>query len=220
MAEESKDDVLVIKKTRDFDLRGMPIAEEWTRTPSVSIPLRTKDGPPLATRAKVLYSDKGLYFLLECEDMKLTSIFDADYQDLWNGDVVEVFLKPEDDFPVYFEYELSPLGFELPIMVPNNKGKFFGWLPWKYEGERKVRKNVLVMGERKNGAAIEGWVAEFFIPFDLLKPLGNVPPKSGTKWKGNIYRIDYDGGKAARWEWQPVGVSFHEYEKYGTFLFE
>jgi hypothetical protein len=219
MADEPKEDVLVIKKTKDFELKGMPIAEEWTRTQAVTIPLR-KGEAQFSTRAKVLYSDKGLYFLLECEDAKLTSPFDADYQDLWNGDVVEVFLKPEDDFPVYFEYELSPLGFELPIMVPNNKGKFFGWLPWQYEGERKVRKNVLVMGERKNGAAIEGWVAEFFIPFDLLKPLGNVPPKSGTRWKANIYRIDYDTGKPVRFEWQPVGPSFHEYDKYGTFVFE
>lgn len=222
MAESDKDDaVLEISHTSDFEITGVGTAEQWTRTSWVTIPARKKGSVDLSTRAKVLYSDKGIYFLIECEDTKMTASLAADFEDLWNEDVVEVFLKPEEDFPVYFEYELSPLGHELPIMVPNNKGKFFGWRPWHYDGERKIKKAVLVFGgeSKEKGAKIEGWRAEFFIPFDLLKPLGNVPPKPGTKWRGNIYRIDYDEGKAARWEWQPVGLSFHEYEKFGTFLF-
>ncbi len=34
-----------------------------------------------------------------------------------------------------------------------------------------------------------------FVPFELLKPLANVPPKSGTRWRANFYRMDYDDDK-------------------------
>ena len=50
--------------------------------------------------------------------------------------------------------------------------------------------------------------------------LQNVPPKSGTEWRANFYRMDYDDGKPTRWTWVPVGPSFHEYQKFGRLVFE
>jgi hypothetical protein len=144
----------------------------------------------------------------------------ADNLDLYNEDVVEVFLWTDENFPVYFEYELSPLNFELPIIIPNNKGTFFGWLPWHYEGERKTQHATSAIGGKKeSGSAVSGWMAEFFIPYKLLTPLNHVPPVSGTKWRANMYRIDYDNGTAL-FAWQKISKSFHEYNNFGTFVFE
>ena len=53
----------------------------------------------------------------------------------------------------------------------------------------------------------------------MLRPLQNVPPKPGTRWRLNVYRMDYDEGKRAQWDWAPVGNSFHEFEKFGELLF-
>jgi len=39
-------------------------------------------------------------------------------------DVFEFFLWPDERYPVYFEYEISPLGHELPILIPNFGGQF------------------------------------------------------------------------------------------------
>ncbi len=142
----------------------------------------------------------------------------ADNLNLWEEDVVEVFLWTDENFPVYFEYELSPYNFELPIMVPNNNGKFLGWLPWHYEGERRTQHATSVI--HNNGKDISAWVAEFFIPYKLLAPLSNVPPQSGTKWRANMYRIDYDKGSEVPFFWQKVTGTFHEYRKFGTFVFE
>jgi hypothetical protein len=72
----------------------------------------------------------------------------------------------------------------------------------------------------KSGAKVGGWSAEVFLPYELLSPLRNVPPKSGTRWKANFYRMDYDGGKQSSWDWSRVGPSFHEYKKFGTLVFE
>jgi hypothetical protein len=32
--------------------------------------------------------------------------------------------------------------------------------------------------------------------------------------------MDYDGGKQSAWDWARVGASFHEYQKFGTLVFE
>jgi hypothetical protein len=113
------------------------------------------------------------------------------------------------------------MNYELPILVPNMEGKFLGWLPWDYDGERKVRKATAAAGgEKKSGAAVTGWTAEFFIPYALLAPLRNVPPRPGTRWRANFYRMDYDGGQHTTWDWSRVGPSFHEYKKFGTLVFE
>ncbi len=69
-------------------------------------------------------------------------------------------------------------------------------------------------------APVDSWTSEFFIPFELLKPLQNVPPSSGMEWRMNIYRMDYDSGERDRWEWQPIKENFHEYELFGKIRFE
>jgi hypothetical protein len=53
----------------------------------------------------------------------------------------------------------------------------------------------------------------------VLTPLQDVPPRTGSAWRANSYRMDRDGGKKTEWEWAPVGESFHEYQKFGHLLF-
>jgi hypothetical protein len=47
----------------------------------------------------------------------------------------------------------------------------------------------------------------------------NVPPKKGTQWRANFYRIDYDSG-TSEWSWQKTRTNFHDYEKFGYIVFE
>ena len=214
---------LTIKKCNDFEVTGDGSSAEWNRTYWVELQQQGSDKSPYTTRSKVLYSETGIYFLYDCVDKILNATIKEDFMDIWTGDVVEFFLWTDERYPVYFEYEISPLGYELPILVPNMDGKYRGWLPWHYEGDRKTRTATTVTGGRKeSGATIEGWKAEIFLPFKLLVPLSNVPPVSGTKWRANIYRIDYDHDhrKGTFFTWQRIERSFHEFEKYGVFLFE
>lgn len=216
-----QDATLYIQPTDDFELNGQGDHSAWAETEWVALPLRHGPQIELMTRAKVLYSETGIYFLMQCEDEVLTATLTEDFANLYNEDVVEVFLWTDEQQPLYFEYELSPLNYELPIIVPNWKGNFFGWRPWHYEGERLTRRATSVQGGAKESMAeVSGWTAEFFIPYALLKPLGNVPPQTGTRWRGNLYRIDYDKSEARYWQWQPTSGSFHEYQKFGTLVFQ
>ncbi len=211
---------IVIKKCSDFQITGNGSSEAWKMTEWVNLIPRNPEDIDYETKVKVLYSEKGIYFLFDCKDKKLTSTFKADNLDLWKEDVVEVFFWTDETFPVYFEYEISPMNYELPIIVPNYKGSFLGWLPWHYEGDKRTQHMTSVTGgKKKSGSTITTWMAEFYIPFKLLAPLNNVPPVSGTKWRANMYRIDHDSGSKSFY-WQKTNTNFHEYNSFGTFIFE
>jgi len=213
-------DSVMIKKCKDFKITGDGASEAWNKTGWINLVQQEPNSLYYQTKVKVLYSETGIYFLFNCEDKKLTSTMKADNLNLWEEDVVEAFLWTDENFPVYFEYELSPFNFELPIMVPNNNGNFLGWLPWHYEGDRRTQHATSVTGGRmESGSSISGWIAEFFIPYKLLRPLSNVTPVSGTRWRANMYRIDYDNGEVA-YCWHKTSKTFHEYNKFGIFIFE
>lgn len=215
----SKDSVLRIMKSLDFAITGDGSADNWEAVEWLTLPQRKSTGTGYQTQVKLLYSDSGIYCLFKCDDKKITATLKEDFLDLYNEDVVEVFFWTDETVPVYFEYELSPLNYELPILVPNNKGVFFGWRPWHYEGNRKTRHATHINKEKNTGDSITSWTAEFFIPFVLLKPMSKVPPQKGTQWRANFYRIDYDSGTSA-WSWQLTRKNFHDYEKFGIVLFE
>ncbi|HEY9342822.1 MAG TPA: carbohydrate-binding family 9-like protein [Hanamia sp.] len=216
-----EDSILKIQKISDFEVTGDGTSQNWESAKWITLPQRKNDGAVYQTQMKLLYSDEGIYCLFKCDDKKITATLKGDFLDIYNEDVVEVFFWTDEKMPVYFEYELSPLNYELPILVPNNKGDFFGWRPWHYEGNRRTRHATRINMNKKENAAdeITFWTAEFFIPFALLKPMANVPPKKGTQWRANFCRIDYDNGRST-WSWQKTRTSFHDYEKFGTVLFE
>jgi len=170
-----------------------------------------------ATAFKILYSGKGIYCLFKCEDSLITATMKEDFAQLYKEDVVEVFLRPDTTLPLYFEYELSPLNYELPILVVNRKGNAMGWKPYLYQGARKTMHAIKIK-EKGIDNRIE-WTAEFFIPYALLTPIGNVPPAKGTQWRANFYRIDYDSQPVFS-SWQLTKENFHDYERFGVIEFE
>ncbi|MBN1588840.1 MAG: amidohydrolase family protein [Pirellulales bacterium] len=213
-----------VPKAGDFKVTGRGDNPAWDKTPWCRLDLRGRGkNDPRVSRFKMLYSDSGLYVLMDAEDRALSVSEKTDFDNLWTEDVLEFFLWPDQRWPVYFEYEISPLGRELALLVPNFGGhaKQYGWRPWHYEGERKTRKAVAFRSDGPHsGAKLSGWTAEVFVPYALLKPLQNVPPAPGTKWRANLYRCDYDGGRQVAWSWSPTGSSFHDLDRFATLVFE
>jgi Carbohydrate family 9 binding domain-like len=210
-----------VRATEDFPVTGRGDQAAWNAVEWIPMNARNDVKDAYASRFKVLYSSTGLYVLMDAADKVLTATFQQDFENLWTEDVFEVFLWTDERDPVYFEYEISPLGFELPILIPNMEGTFLGWRPWHYDGDRKIRKAAVTFGgPQQSGAKIDGWRAEIFIPYALLKPLRNVPPAKGARWRANFYRVDHDNGKSVQWDWSRVGSNFHEFRGFGTLIFE
>jgi predicted TIM-barrel fold metal-dependent hydrolase len=220
-APASGEKVLKVSSTDDFDITGDGSSPAWRKSSWEPLSKRPDGGPAHRSQFKMLYSPTGLYVLFSGDDRKLTATIESDFADLWNEDVFEFFLWPDQRQTVYFEYEISPLSHELAILVPNFNGRKLGWRPWHYEGPRKTRKATSVTGGvAKPGAEISGWTAEVFVPYALLSPLANAAPRPHTRWRANFYRVDYDGGQGSAWDWSRVGPSFHEFNKFGVLEFE
>ncbi len=207
---------LLVKSSANFDVSGKGDAPEWKTTEWVPLQKR-KGAADYTTRAKLLYSSTGIYGLFSCEDTKITATLKEDFANLWTEDVIEIFFWTDESTPLYFEYELSPLDRELVLLVPNLNGDFLGWIPWHYQGERKIRHAVSTIRD-KDGNTVK-WIGEFYIPYSLLKPLQNVPPTKGTEWRMNMYRIDYDEQNTS-WSWKPVEKNFHDFQKFGLVRFD
>lgn len=218
----SAQDTIVVKKIADFTVTGDGTAEAWNEISWTGLPHQNARGAPYATKVKTAYSESGIYFLFDCVDEKLSANFDRDFLDLWTQDVAEVFLWTDESMPAYFEYEISPLNFELPLLIANRDGELSRWQPFHYEAkQRTAHATHVVGGEKRSGASVKGWTAEFFIPYRLLRPLSNSVPASGSHWRANFYRVDYDNDKdVSEWSWQKTERSFHEYKKFGVLLFE
>lgn len=212
---------LKIKSVEDFEVTGAGDAPAWTSVDWTPLRRRQADGHPYEARFKMLHSKTGIYLLMDGTDARLTTTGRKDFENLWEEDVYEAFFWPDASEPLYFEYEISPLNFELPILVNNNGGDFMGWRPWHYENDRRTRKATSVTGGAKQaGGEVRGWTAEIFIPYALLRGLRNVPPAPGGRWRANFYRMDHDGGRTTQWDWAPVGPSFHDYANFGVLIFE
>ena len=221
--QQTQGAVYTVSSTDDFSVTGDGSNRNWEKATWLPLTQRRPAETDLSrpTQMKMLYSPTGVYCLFDCQDKKITATMEADFLDLWLEDVVEVFFWTDESIPFYFEYEISPLNYELVLMISNNNGELLRWQPFHYEENRKTQRAVAVRGdEQRPQAEITGWTTEFFIPYKLLSPLGNVPPKTGDKWRANFYRVDYDEEQSKNWSWQLTQTNFHDYLRFGTLLFE
>ena len=219
---KNAEDVYFVAKTDNFAVTGDGSNPNWEKATWLALPQHRPHeiDHSRATKVKVLYSQTGIYCLFDCFDKKITATMESDFMNLWTEDVVEVFFWTDEAIPAYLEYEISPLNYELAILVTTLEGTQYRWQPFHYAENRRTRKATSVRGgEKKHDAEITGWMAEFFIPYTLFYPLQNVPPKSGTQWRANFYRMDYDDIRIS-WSWRVMEDCFHEYFRFGTLLFE
>lgn len=201
----------ILRRCETFPL-GLPAAEQhWARAEPARL-THVGGGTDRETWVRMLWSQQGIYIRIDCVDEKLAGAGDQNFGDLYTGDVVEIFLHPHRETPVYLEYELSPLDAELPLLVCNSGSSFHGWLPFHYDGPRRAVHCTQVWGgEKLRDAPCTGWRAECFLPFALLEGVLKKQPVSGDVWYGNVFRIDYGGQETDRYALFPAcKTDFHD----------
>src|SRR5665811_1836396 len=78
LAAPNDSSVIKIKKCPDFVVSGNGNSIYWLSTQWINITRQPPAFNTYWTKAKVLYSETGIYFLFDCEDKKLTSTLDSD----------------------------------------------------------------------------------------------------------------------------------------------
>jgi hypothetical protein len=218
----SKDDTLLVKRCADFALTG-GIGDAWKRTNWVTLTQLDSSNNRYASEFKIIYSTTGIYVLLRGTDKTITTQEFDDFDDLFKGDVFEVFFHPDHKGSVYLEYEVNAMNKEFLLTLTRIDGKLIGWMPRFQDVKHSagIKKLVTVDGDQKIGGAIDGWLAELYFPFIALGLLPGVPPQPGDCWHANFCRLDYDEGTMVKWSWSPrIKKSFHELEAYRSIVFE
>ena len=139
---------------------------------------------------------------------------------IWNGDVFEVFFHTDLEVTQYFEYEVNPLEKQLVLSISRLNNQGVSWIPFSEDRYGVKNKVEVVGGTPAINSLIKSWSAEVFLEYKSLGLLQNVPPKSGTIWNANFYRIDHDTGNWATWSWSPIEKNFHDLDKFRPIKFE
>ena len=141
---------LRVRKCFDFDLTGKGDNNEWSKTEWNDMIKLDSGGKAYSSKFKILYSAKGIYVLFYGDDDKISTTFDKDFENLFRGDVFEVFFHTDPKTTIYLEYEVNQLNKELVLLIPKVNGRARGWIPWHYENDRKTKKMVNIVGGKKN----------------------------------------------------------------------
>ena len=153
-------------------------------------------------------------------DAELRSFGSRRNDTLWLGDVFELFFKPNETNPAYYEFQVNPKSVILELPFPERGADFKTIAALPPSGYKAV---AVVDGTLdKTGDLDRGWTVEGRIPWTAFAKSGG-RPVAGTSWRFALCRYDYgpDGTEPVLMSSAPLTKpSFHRYEDYGLLKFE
>jgi hypothetical protein len=179
--------------------------------------------PPTATRAKLLWDDQYLYFHAQMDDADLFADVTKHDGQTWDNDVFELFLKPGEDQPAYYEFQVNAANTTFDMYVPQRSALSNPGL--KSDGEFDFKTAVRLDGtlnartDKDTGWSVEGRIAWK----DFGRSGGG--PHANDVWTFALCRYDFsvDSKSPALSTSAPLGTNnfptFHYYEDYAPIRF-
>lgn len=145
------------------------------------------------TEAKLCWDDENIYIAFDVEDHNICATYTKRKDPVYAEDVVEVFISPYNSVYKYYELNVNPINTIYDSLQTNKVEE---------EGGKGVYANtdytlhhmqtaVDVRGTVNDPSVEdEGYSVEYAIPFSDFEPTAFCPPKAGTVWRMNLYRID------------------------------
>jgi hypothetical protein len=213
-------DYTIKKISADFEPDGDFSKPVWEKAAQIDlVDNRTGGEPKYKTGAKMLYSDNYLYAAFYCQDPKPFATLKNHDDDIWQEDVVEIFINPSSDKKLYFELQVNPLnaGYDAIVLNGSEHGFEKYMVPVKAWNLQEYKHGVKI--GREEGLD-QWWSAEMVIPFRELVTAPNVPPKEGDVWLANLYRFDVYDNDEIGFSWSPtMRETFHVPGVFGQLLF-
>lgn len=176
--------------------------------------------PKTSTRAKLLWDDEYLYFSAEMTDQDLyADVVEHDGM-AWLNDVFELFFKPSDERPGYYEFQVNAANTKLDMYLPSRGAG--GYQRFARSQDFKMESAVTLRGTlNKWQDEDQGWQVEGRIPWQDFQASGGAP-KAGDTWRFALCRYDYSVAFEAADLTSTAPLTrpdFHRYEDYGRLEF-
>ncbi|QSW89106.1 carbohydrate-binding family 9-like protein [Flavobacterium endoglycinae] len=169
------------------------------------------------TMVSLSWNDENLYIAYRSKDSKIigksqpkdSKIYETD-------DLVEMFIDPDGDGKNYIEIGVNAFSTYYDMLLKCISPECGGWntsMEYTISGFEAVSKTTT-----------EGFNTEIKIPFSSLAKIENgnfTKPKTGTKWKGNTFRIDYGNTTEylALQSYKSLKFGFHQPAEFAVFEF-
>jgi alpha-galactosidase len=172
------------------------------------------ENPAVRTSVAAVWSDRYVYFAFSAHYDSLNIYEGEDITkerwELWNRDVVEVFLNPQPErMTHYYEFEVAPNNQWIDLEIEKKKNPFND-ASWNSGFEHATR----IDAKRRL------WFTEMRIPFSAL---GVDAIHKGDLWRVNFFRAAGQGGDGHRvflaWSPIPQGGTFHVPNRFGILRF-
>lgn len=179
--------------------------------------------PPTATRAKLLWDREYVYFFADMDDPDLFADVVEHDGKIWTNDVFELFFKPADDKPGYYEFEVNAANALLDVFYPLRTDD--GFERHKANGEFEFTTAVHLDGTLNvRDDKDTGWSCEGRIAWKDFSRTGG-RPLPDERWKFAVCRYDYtvDSPRPSLSTNAPLKTkaraNFHYYEDYASIKF-
>jgi hypothetical protein len=183
----------------------------WAEAPAVQLHSDSfgerVQGIPTTVRSR--WTSAHLYVLFQCSYQELYLKPDPQRQvstwELWNWDVVELFLGDDwQRLECYREFELSPQGEWLDLEIDRN--------PPELDRNRQWTSGLEVVASIEPARCV--WLGAMRIPFSAVTSSEIV---AGKTFRANLYRLEGAPQRLKSLAWMPTGSdSFHVPASFGT----
>lgn len=196
----------------------------------------SKKAPTYETKIKMLWDNENLYIYAQLVEPHIWGDITKHDAIIYHNNDFEVFIKPTENHPSYFEIEVNSLNTIMDLLM--TKPYRFGgeaMLHWDLKG---LKSAVHIEGTNNSPNDIDKyWAVEMAIPFTSLQSFGRrARPENGDYWRINFSRVQWQheiiNGKYRRkeidgkrlpednWVWQPIGlIDIHLPEQWGFLQF-
>lgn len=196
--------------------------QPWSAVPTYG-PFRLHNGAAnsaFATEVRTCWDDHFLYVAFRCQDRDILATMIERDDPLYNEEVVEVFVAPQ-DLKNYFEFNVSPRGVIFDSLIHHDGVRHMGHPSWDCKGLMVATRRTDSPQGDPAAVPSEGfgdWTAELAIPFASIEQL---PPRVGDRWAINFYRIKRRPVEEYSC-WSPTllePAQFHVPARFGTLCF-
>jgi alpha-galactosidase len=208
---EPADTALAARMLQPLAADGFPHPAAWDSAEPIvfSSDWQGKNSDPgRETRVRLLWSSEILFLQFRSRFRFITVFSEAEpsgrRDQLWDRDVVEVFLQPDPSYPGhYLEFEVSPNGYWIDLDIQH--------------GERSDPKTGMKCRTQLDEKE-KVWTAELAIPFRGLTPQFD----PAAIWRVNFFRVEGPAEPRFYSAWRPTNTpqpNFHVPTAFGKLRF-